>query len=538
MLAQRNSENELICGLISISDRASRGEYVDEGIPALEAWLHDAIITPVQFHTRLIADDRYTIEETIRELVDRVGCDLVFTTGGTGPSRRDVTPEATLAVGTRELPGFAEQMRRISLNFVPTAILSRQVAVLRETPTHAALIVNLPGRPKSISETLGGFRSDDGEVIDAGIFASIPYCIDLIGGPYIETNPEIIAAFRPKNAVRKHVSEQPAKPQEPASAPSQEQAQPAQRILRQAPTRIVTPETHANPNNAASFAAAFAQPQQQPQQVQQPRVQKILRPHSTDTNAKPAMSPEMIARRSVQHGIPLFATRTRTAPEPLEVIVRDPEDGSTPECTVIWLHGLGADDQDFLTLPQQLREFGAPAARFIFPNAPERELTVRPGYKTRAWYDLLSNDFGSQNEDRQGLAKMHQRISQIINEIVTSGLRAERIFLGGFSMGAAMSLYSSVRQVRTLAGCIALSGYFPAADLIEKDITPAGRGTPVFMAHGAFDSVIPSVLAEHGADLLENTLDTLIWREYNIDHEICPDELMNVARFMSTALQR
>lgn len=152
MLAQRNSENELICGLISISDRASRGEYVDEGIPALEAWLHDAIITPVQFHTRLIADDRYTIEETIRELVDRVGCDLVFTTGGTGPARRDVTPEATLAVATRELPGFAEQMRRISLNFVPTAILSRQVAVLRETPTHAALIVNLPGRPKSISE--------------------------------------------------------------------------------------------------------------------------------------------------------------------------------------------------------------------------------------------------------------------------------------------------------------------------------------------------------------------------------------------------
>lgn len=538
MLAQRNSENELICGLISISDRASRGEYVDEGIPALEAWLHDAIITPVQFHTRLIADDRYTIEETIRELVDRVGCDLVFTTGGTGPARRDVTPEATLAVATRELPGFAEQMRRISLNFVPTAILSRQVAVLRETPTHAALIVNLPGRPKSISETLGGFRSDDGEVIDAGIFASIPYCIDLIGGPYIETDPEIIAAFRPKNAVRKLTSEQPAKQQAAVSTPSPEPAQPAQRILRPAQTRIATPETHANPNNAASFAAAFAQPQQQPQQVQQPRVQRILRPHSTESNDKLAMSAEMIARRSVQHGIPLFATRTRATPEPLEVIVRDPEDGSSPECTVIWLHGLGADAQDFLTLPQQLREFGAPAARFIFPNAPERELTVRPGYKTRAWYDLLSDDFGSPNEDRQGLAKMHQRVSQIINEIVTSGLRAERIFLGGFSMGAAMSLYSSVRQVRTLAGCIALSGYFPAADLLEKDVTPAGRGTPVFMAHGAFDSVIPSVLAEHGADLLENTLDTLIWREYNIDHEICQDELMNVAQFMSTALQR
>lgn len=550
MLAQRNSENELICGLISVSDRASRGEYADEGIPALEAWLQDAVITPVQFHTRLIPDDRYTIEETIRELVDRVGCDLVFTTGGTGPARRDVTPEATLAVATRELPGFAEQMRRISLNFVPTAILSRQVAVLRETPTHAALIVNLPGRPKSISETLGGFRSDDGEVIDAGIFASIPYCIDLIGGPYVETNPEIVAAFRPKNAVRNS---------------------PAAARTRPAPTRIETPETHASPDSAASFAAAFAQPVSQPQsqqqvqppqpqaqtpaqppvqpaeqaRVQSPQVrpqQRVLRPHEPAAarggSMNNQMSPEMIARRSVQHGIPLFASRTRSAPEPLDVIVREPEDGVAPECTVIWLHGLGADAQDFLALPQQLREFGAPAARFIFPNAPERELTIRPGYKTRAWYDLLSDDFGSDNQDHQGLTKMHQRVSQIINEIVTSGLRAERIFLGGFSMGAAMSLYSSVRQVRTLAGCIALSGYFPLPSLLAKDITPAGRGTPVFMGHGAFDSVIPSVLAEHGADILENTLDTLIWREYNMDHEICQDELMNVAQFMTTALMR
>lgn len=528
MLAQRNSENELICGLISVSDRASRGEYADEGIPALQAWLQDALISPVQFHTRLIPDDQYTIEETLRELVDRVGCDLVFTTGGTGPARRDVTPEATLAVATRELPGFAEQMRRISLNFVPTAILSRQVAVLRETPTHAALIVNLPGRPKSISETLGGFRSDDGEVIDAGIFASIPYCIDLIGGPYIETNPEIIAAFRPKNAVKKSGQT------------------PAESSTRPTPTRILTPETNGTPDNAASFAAAFAQPltPQPPQQSVQPRPQqRVLRAHESagtpKTNTSSShMSPEMIARRSVQHGIPLFASRSRTAPEPLDVIVREPEDGSTPECTVIWLHGLGADAQDFLSLPQQLREFGAPAARFIFPNAPERELTIRPGYKTRAWYDLLSDDFASDNEDRQGLIKMHQRVSQIINEIVTSGLRAERIFLGGFSMGAAMSLFSSVRQARTLAGCIALSGYFPMPSLLEKDITPAGRGTPIFMAHGAFDSVIPSVLAEHGADILENTVDTLIWREYNMDHEICHDELMNMAQFMSTALQR
>ncbi len=532
MTATRNSENELICGLISVSDRASQGVYQDEGIPALQTWLQDAILSPVQFHTRLIPDDRYTIEETIRELVDRVGCDLVFTTGGTGPARRDVTPEATLAVGTRELPGFAEQMRRISLNFVPTAILSRQVAVLRETPTHAALIVNLPGRPKSISETLGGFRSDDGEVIDAGIFASIPYCIDLIGGPYIETDPEIIAAFRPKNAIKKTAA---APAPAPAAAPVPPEARPA-------PVRIATPETHASPDSAASFAAAFVQPQAaaRPAHQPQPRPQRILRPQESPARSSGAgsMSAEMIARRSVQHGIPLFASHNRAAPEPLDVIVRDPEDGATPECTVIWLHGLGADANDFLTLPAQLRKYGAPAARFIFPNAPERELTIRPGYKTRAWYDLLSDDFASDKEDRMGLIKMHQRVSQIINEIVTSGLRAERIFLGGFSMGAAMSLFSSVRQARTLAGCIAFSGYFPMPSLLEKDITPAGRGTPIFMAHGAFDSVIAAPIAEHSADLLEKTLDTFIWREYNMDHEICPDELMNAAQFMSTALQR
>ena len=529
MLAQRNSENELICGLVSISDRASRGIYADEGIPALQAWLQDAVTTPIQFHTRLIPDEQYTIEETLRELVDRVGCDLVFTTGGTGPARRDVTPEATLAVATREMPGFAEQMRRISLNFVPTAILSRQVAVLRETPTHAALIVNLPGRPKSISETLGGFRSDDGEVIDAGIFASIPYCIDLIGGPYIETNPEIIAAFRPKNA------------RKPSSAPAQ--STPALQ------SRIVTQETDATPDNAASFAAAFSQPQTNAATAAAPTpapaptvsepVQRTPRPAETKTDGTSMrMSPEMIARRSVQHGIPLFASRTRPAVEPLEVLVRDPADGVEPECTVIWLHGLGADAKDFFAMPQQLHEFGAPAARFIFPNAPERELSIRPGYKTRAWYDLLSDDFASENEDRRGLNQMHLRVSQIISELVTSGTRAERIFLGGFSMGAAMALYSGARQVRTLAGVMALSGYLPARALLDKDITSAGRATPVFMAHGAFDSVVSPVLAEHSADIIEGAVDTLIWREFNIDHEICPDELMNMAQFMTTALQR
>jgi molybdopterin adenylyltransferase len=152
--------------------------------------------------TRLIPDERAQIEKTLIELVDDLGCDLVLTTGGTGPARRDVTPEATLAVATKEMPGFGEQMRQISLKFVPTAILSRQVAVIRETADHAALIMNLPGQPKSIKETLEGLKDADGKQLVSGIFAAVPYCIDLIGGPYIETNDSVCKAFRPKSAIR------------------------------------------------------------------------------------------------------------------------------------------------------------------------------------------------------------------------------------------------------------------------------------------------------------------------------------------------
>ncbi|MGF6738633.1 molybdopterin adenylyltransferase [Paraburkholderia atlantica] len=198
---QRNHPDEIVIGLVSISDRASTGVYEDKGIPALQEWLGAALSSPWQVVTRLIADDAPTISATLIELVDEVGCDLVLTTGGTGPSRRDVTPEATIAVATKEMPGFGEQMRQISLNFVPTAILSRQVAVIRETDQHAALIINLPGQPKSIRETLEGLH-DDGAVKVPGIFAAVPYCIDLIGGPYVETNADVVKAFRPKSAQR------------------------------------------------------------------------------------------------------------------------------------------------------------------------------------------------------------------------------------------------------------------------------------------------------------------------------------------------
>jgi molybdopterin adenylyltransferase len=185
-------------GLVSASDRASQGVYKDEGIPALEEWLASAVVNPLEFERRLIPDERDVIEAALKELVDLRGCHLVVTTGGTGPAARDVTPEATLAVADREMPGFGEQMRRISLEFVPTAILSRQVAVIRK----GALILNLPGQPKSIRETLEGLKSPEGRTLVAGIFAAIPYCIDLVGGPYIETRESVVKAFRPKSAIR------------------------------------------------------------------------------------------------------------------------------------------------------------------------------------------------------------------------------------------------------------------------------------------------------------------------------------------------
>ncbi|CAM8638562.1 MoaB Molybdopterin biosynthesis enzymes [Comamonadaceae bacterium] len=189
--------DEVRIGLVSISDRASAGVYEDKGIPALQHWISRAVQNPVVFETRLIADDQSTIEDTLIALVD-ARCALVLTTGGTGPALRDVTPEATLAVAHKEMPGFGEQMRAISLNFVPTAILSRQVAVIRDQ----TLIINLPGQPKAIAETLEGVKDAEGKQVVPGIFAAVPYCVDLIGGPYIDTVDTVCKAFRPKSAIR------------------------------------------------------------------------------------------------------------------------------------------------------------------------------------------------------------------------------------------------------------------------------------------------------------------------------------------------
>jgi molybdopterin adenylyltransferase len=182
-------------GLVSISDRASTGVYADQGIPSLSDWLQRALSTPYSTITRLIADERPLIEATLKTLVDEEGCHLILTTGGTGPTLRDVTPEATLAVGDKEMPGFGEQMRQIGLHFVPTAILSRQVAVIRKN----CLIINLPGQPKAIAQTLEGLKDETGKAIVHGIFAAVPYCLDLIGAPFIETHEAVVKAFRPKS---------------------------------------------------------------------------------------------------------------------------------------------------------------------------------------------------------------------------------------------------------------------------------------------------------------------------------------------------
>lgn len=197
MTAQRD-KNRLKIGLVSVSDRASQGVYQDQGIPQLKQWLEKALIDPFEIESRLIPDEQAIIEETLIELVDQQGCHLILTTGGTGPAKRDVTPDATLAIADREMPGFGEQMRQVSLYFVPTAILSRQVGVIRGE----SLILNLPGQPKAIQEILEGVKDEQGNTVVKGIFAAVPYCLQLLSGIYIDTHPEICTSFRPKSARR------------------------------------------------------------------------------------------------------------------------------------------------------------------------------------------------------------------------------------------------------------------------------------------------------------------------------------------------
>ncbi len=492
MKPPRSTENELILGLVSISDRASRGVYEDEGIPNLEAWVKKAVTNPLRIHKRLIPDERFDIEKTLRELVDIIGCDLILTTGGTGPARRDVTPEATLAVATRELPGFGEQMRAISGHFVPTAILSRQVGVLRETPDHAALIINLPGRPKAIAETLEGLRDDEGKTIVNGIFAAVPYCIDLIGGPYIETNESVVRAFRPKSARKKPTQESSAESPEPAQEEPQKQPETPEK-------KEPAVETPPAPEPAAPIEA-------KPEPPAQPEVQA------------PPVQP--------------FTSR--------DILVCAPRRWpGEPALTVVWLHGMGVDNEDFANFPDEILNFEGPACRFVLPNAPMREITGHPGYPLRAWYDLPG--YGTeidQREDAFGVRESAGRVLALIDQLEREGVPRAQLILGGFSQGAAISLYAGLRLKAPIGGIVALSGYLPLAQRLFAEATPAGRATPVFMGHGVFDSVVSPVVAQRTASVIREVNPRFAWHDYNMEHSLCAEEMHDIAAFLREAAAR
>ena len=481
-MTEKTQSGEAVIGLVSVSDRASRGEYQDEGIPALQSWCEKAIITPKRFVTRLIPDDRYTIERTLVSLVDDEKCDLVLTTGGTGPSRRDVTPEATLAAATRELPGFGEQMRAISLHFVPTAILSRQVGALREIPGHAALIVNLPGQPKSIVETLGGLQGEDGSEAVPGIFAAIPYCIDLIGGPWMETDPAICRTFRPKSALDARARELTAR--EAAKPLAQDAAQPS--------SKTAAPER----------PGLERKPYVDPDPVRVPR--------ETSATISPAV-------------------------QPLEIFTLCPAGNSLPPpCAVIWLGAMGTDVHDFSELPEQVWHLGGPAARYYMVNAPRIELSAAPGKRIRAWFDLPAR---SGSEDEARIRSSADQISRLVEQVAAKGMPRKRIFLAGFSQGGSMALFTGLRQELALGGLIALSAHLPLVKTLPAEIKAGGLSTPVFMGHGAYDDVVPLPLAEQSARLIRSCGAPLLWREYEAEHDFGEEALEDMAGFLRRAIE-
>ncbi len=489
-MSERAHPDEIFIGLVSVSDRASRGTYQDQGIPALKEWLLSAVSTPVRFFERLIPDEQFLIEKTLRDLCDDEKCDLILTTGGTGPARRDVTPEATLAVATREMPGWGEQMRAISLRFVPTAVLSRQTGVLRETPDHAALILNLPGQPKAIAETLGGLKTPEGTVSVPGIFAAVPYCIDLIGGPYMETRAEICRAFRPKAAVAARAEELARR-----EAGKKSEAAPA-----------VSAAASSENEKKAAAPRPFVDPA--PVRIPAARVQVQT----------PAEEPEI------------------TVPG-LETFILNPGNPDLPPpCTVIWLGAMASDVHDFAEIPEQILEMGGPAAQYIMANAPLSRLSSDPAKTVRAWYDIPGRSL-LDREDETGLRRSAALISRLIEQTARRGVPRKRIFLAGFSQGASMALFAGLRQELSVGGIIALSGYLPLARTLPSEIRTGGQGTPVFMGHGAYDEIVPLPLAEQSAALISRCGASVSWREYEAEHDFGPEAIRDTALFLNRELK-
>lgn len=411
-------------GLVSISDRASAGTYQDLGIPSLKNWLKKVILNPFEIEERLIPDDKETIKSTLVELVDEKKCDLVLTTGGTGPSRRDVTPDATIEIASREMPGFGEQMRRISSVFVPTAILSRQIGALREIEGHSALIINLPGQPKAIAETLEGLPAKG---VD-GIFAAVPYCIELIGGPSIETDSAFVKAFRPKSARR---------------------------------------------------------------------------------------------------------------PEIIDSLIIEPENKA--DSAIIMLHGLGADGNDFGHFREELIASGAPLenTRIVLPNAPYIPISMNNGYEMRGWFDLYSLE-STDKEDAEGIKETFKIIRRLISEEESKGIPRDKIFLGGFSQGCCMALYSAVQLDKPIGGFFGLSGYLPLIDKKEIEHIGSAIKSPIFVGYGEEDPVVPPAFTQISISYLQKLgADKLYARGYSgLQHSINLDEIGDLADFLALCLEK
>ena len=453
MKPPRKHDKELILGLVSVLEENDGMTYDDKTVSSLEVWFKETLTTPVTIHKRVIANQRFSIEKSLRELVDIIGCDLVMTTGAIGPSRHDAVPESTLAVATRSLPGLTDALRLQSAD----PLLSRPQAVLRDTPEQTALIVNVDNDERILTALTS---TQDSE----GLFEVFRRCLQRIDGPQIDvcqSDFDEKADTKSSVDISADVADKPV-------------------------TETVVSETEDSDNMRREDVPSFTQ--------------------------IPAFEPADI--------LTITPSRTRMP----------------PEATVIWLHGMGVDNTDFADFPDQIVQLGGPVCRFILPNAPVREISAHPGYPLRAWYDVLTDRFEDQ-EDKYGINETAMKISRLISELEELGVNRRRIFLGGFSQGAAMSLYAGLRQTRPIGGVIALSGYLPLAADLFKDITPIGRCTPVFMAHGDFDSVIPPLTAQRGAKVIQELNNSLIWKTFPIDHSISTDELMAMTLFLRMQLR-
>ncbi len=507
MQTERRYLDELLIGIVGVAETPEQSARV---MGAVETCCRASFTSPIRIIARPVINELYSVEDCLRELSDKTHCDIIFTAGATGLSKADIVPQATRLVATYELPGIAEQMRRIQSLKNPAAMLSRQIAALRETPEHDTLIVNLPTHATDIPDVLRGVTPEGNTVHEAGVFDCLCDYLEQIGGPAIALRDTIDEELTEGNQDYS---------QEKSEAPAE--------------TSVTAPTQPRYPTY--SQAAAAAREAHANQASSTPEITH-LNPSAFGHGVNQRMSAEAIARRSVQRGVRLVSDTNKHPFEALDVLEKLPESGRAPDCTIVWLHGMGTQAEDFAPFAKEIVDFGGPESRFILPRAPQRPITVQAGATTTAWYDVLTR-IGEQPEDLPGLKAMHLKVSQIINQIVSQGTPAETIFLGGFSQGAAMAIYSGLRQARTLAGVIALSGYLPAPEILENDITPAGKMTPFFVAHGAFDTVINPVVARKSADFIEKHIDTLVWREYNMEHEVIADEMKHIVQFMSAALQ-